>query len=455
MLRAQLLLVLVVGILAGSAVIAESGFLVDKSDKFEVLAKHYITEKTFAEPVTMFKGGDSGGELEWDDNNKVHWPKDTMCYIPGCVGHTNRWQLITHPSLNCWHCWHNWTWTEFLSNQAQAHVYSVQDRLIKLSGGILNERFVNSQLQKEALRQIAGLLAEVDTKGKGKQMYKGTDKDKGKDFGKGKSKGNNMKGNPNTDGKSKGKFGKKDKGSGKDWQERQGLWRQRLWRRCQQPNSIDCARVARWRQGCRCGRASSRKSTQQNQPSQQMTDDLALARNLEILIESAEGYSISLATLREGIGEKIPQKPQTILCGTNHEKASAVAKALRNRETSASALQEAQNVVDSLNDKYEADKVELRAKYDRFEIELDETFDKEVNVARIRRNTIAAEFDLAVEELDKAQQETMAFYNSLAASSQVPAKLVPIVNGMQVDGKGEAGEAQNKEEKSHTDSNRK
>lgn len=178
---------------------------------------------------------------------------------------------------------------------------------------------------------------------------------------------------------------------------------------------------------------------------------MALARKLGILIESCEGDSISLATLRAGIREKSPQtqKPQTTLCGENHEKASAVAKALRNRETSASALQEAQNAVDSLKDKYEADKtdkIELRAKYDRFKVELAETFDREVNEARTRRNSIAVEFDLAVKELEKTQKEMMSFYNSLSASSQVPAKLAaPIVNGMQVDGVGEnAAETQKK-----------
>lgn len=157
---------------------------------------------------------------------------------------------------------------------------------------------------------------------------------------------------------------------------------------------------------------SSRKSTQQT-PHKATDDDLAMARKLMTMIEQYEGDSLSLVDLRKGIIEHTPAKPAATLCGENHERATAVAKALRHTELTASALTEAQAQIDNLKDKYDSDKSELRSKYEQFKDELGVKFDSDINEARLKRNGIAIELDKAEKELDKAQKETMSFYNAV------------------------------------------
>jgi len=437
-----------------------------------------ITDQLVMSGKGLLDGGSSDGELQYDPVNKVRWPKDTPCWQPGCAGTCSRWQLISHPALNCWFCYQQWVWTEFLSHPAQALVYNGQQRMINLSGGIFSDKFNRSKLQQLAIQQF-GDLRQQSGKGFGKPPGKeATDPGKGKDLGKGKSKGKDMDKGKNV---TKGKFfGKgKDKGKEQTKGKNLGTAAAAVAAVAIQPQNTT---VQSWLATATASAASgteegeephtrsrptstsSRKSatsqlqqtprTKKDKENKQIdADNLALAAKLKELIENCQGDSISLDTLRQGIAPTVHiQKPQNqTLCGANHEKASAVAKALRSRESAAASLQEAQVEVDRLKDQYEKDKQELRDKYDRFKTELGDSFDKQVHEARLKRNALGKDLELAIAELNKAQNETMQFYTSVASSSQIPSQIAHIVNAMAVDESGAADtETDRKSDKTHS-----
>jgi len=307
-------------------------------------------------------GGSSDGELDYDVQNKVYWPVDTKGWQTGYKGSCSRRQFVSPPALNCWF---------------QALVYNGQQKMIDLAGGIFAEKFNRSKGQQ--LANDKGLAT------KGKLVGKG--KDEGMDLVKGKDLGNTAA----------------------------AVAAAAV---LIQPQS---STVQAWPAACSAVAATGTDGGETD------ADNLALAAKLkERTIENCQGGFSSLSTLRDGFASSTSQKPQTqSVCGANHEKASAGAKALRCREAAATSLQDAQAEMDRLKDQYEKDKEEPREKYARCKTEHTETF----------------------------EEETMQCYTTVASSTQIPPLIAHIVNALAVDEAGADTDAEKKSDKTKSPSN--